>query len=585
MQPKFNIDRPKVSDDEINKHKDFDKLVKQFKEQSINKAKSDKSWWKNNYIRYAAVIAGVTVICTVTYTSLFKKQNANDKIITQKQEQTQVPSTPIKFINEPFQKAKVNYTSYKVDNSKGADIKHPSNSKIKIPKSTFVNKQGEEIKGEVEILYREIHDQAEIIASGIPMTYDSAGIRSTFESAGMFEIKGYQNGEPVYIKKDQPLTVEFSSKDADDHFNQYYLDTVAKNWQYIKRDNPVALASAKPQTAEDKAALKKLELKYEPAIKAIPKRIDSVKVVYTKKIDKLEKPAQPAKPNKSSGRPQFELDVDYKEFPELAAFKNAQFEIGAENQNFDKSLTAITWSSADISEGPTKGKNYLLTLKLRDRVEKLIVYPVLSGNDYEAAEKKYEDKFEKYKTLLAKREADEKKLKEEMEAKQAAYLAQQKKLEAELIRERVRLQQQEANALNSRISSGGIAGVISRVFSVSSFGIYNSDCARPMPQGQVINPVFVLNSDSKPIFPGMMYLIETNRNIVFNFTPDKIKNISIDPFTPYSACIIAGSNVYVISKEEFAKVINEKGNKFTVQKLNSDVSDLFELKKAMGLPS
>jgi hypothetical protein len=585
MQPKFNIDRPKVSDDEINKHKDFDKLVKQFKEQSINKAKSDKSWWQNNYIKYAAVIAGVTVICTVTYTSLFKKQNADDKIITKKQEQTQVPNTPTKFINEPFQKAKVNYTTYKVDNSKGADIKHPSNSKIKIPKSTFVNKQGQEIKGEVEILYREIHDQAEIIASGIPMTYDSAGIRSTFESAGMFEIKGYQNGEPVFIKKDQSLTVEFCSKDADDHFNQYYLDTVAKNWQYIKRDNPVALENAKPQTAEDKAALKKLESKYEPAIKAIPKRLDSVRVVYTKKIDKLEKPSQPLKPNKSSGRPQFELDVDYKEFPELAAFKNAQFEIGAENQNFDKSLTAITWSSADISEGPTKGKNYLLTLKLRDRVEKLIVYPVLSGNDYEAAEKKYEDKFEKYKTLLVKREADEKKLREEMEAKQAAYLAQQKKLEAELIRERARLQQQEANALNNRISSGGIAGVISRVFSVSNFGIYNSDCAQPMPKGQVINPIFVLNDDSKPIFPGMMYLIETNRNIVFNFTPDKIKNISIDPFTSYSACLISGSNVYVISKEEFAKVINEKGNKFTVQKLNSDISDLFELKKAMGLPS
>ncbi|MFO0355737.1 MAG: OmpH family outer membrane protein [Sphingobacteriaceae bacterium] len=585
MQPKFNIDRPKVSDDEINKHKDFDKLVKQFKEQSINKAKSDKSWWKNNYIKYAAVIAGVTVICTVTYTSLFKKQNADDKIITKNEQQTKAPNTPTKFINEPFQKAKVNYTSYKVDNSKGADIKHPSNSKIKIPKSTFVNKQGEEIKGEVEILYREIHDQAEIIASGIPMTYDSAGIRSTFESAGMFEIKGYQNGEPVFIKKDQPLTVELCSKDADDHFNQYYLDTVAKNWQYIKRDNPVALENAKPQSAEDKAALKKLDQKYLPAINAIPKRIDSVKVVYTKKIDKLEKPAQPAKPNKSSGRPQFELDVDYKEFPELAAFKNAQFEIGAENQNFDKSLTAVTWSSADISEGPTKGKNYLLTLKLRDRVEKLIVYPVLSGSDYEAAEKKYEDKFEKYKTLLAKREADEKKLKEEMEAKQAAYLAQQKKLEAELIRERVRLQQQEATALSNRISSGGISGVISRVFSVSNFGIYNSDCAQPMPQGQVINPIFVLNDDSKPIFPGMMYLIETNRNIVFNFTPDKIKNISIDPFTQYSACLISGSNVYVISKEEFAKVINEKGNKFTVQKLSSDISDLFELKKAMGFPS
>ena len=83
MQPKFNIDRPKVSDEEINKNKDFDKLVKQFKEQSINKAKSDNSWWKNNYVRYAAVIAGATVIVTVTYTALFHKPNTekNDKII------------------------------------------------------------------------------------------------------------------------------------------------------------------------------------------------------------------------------------------------------------------------------------------------------------------------------------------------------------------------------------------------------------------------------------------------------------------------------------------------------------------------
>ena len=145
MQPKFNIDRPKVSDDEINKHKDFDNLVKQFKEQSITKARSDKSWWKNNYIKYAAVIAGVTVICTVTYTALFNKSTkeiaSNDKTTTLKdQENKNTKNT--KLINEPFEKIKVNNTSYKVDNSKGAEIKHPTGYKIKIPKRSFVNKAG-----------------------------------------------------------------------------------------------------------------------------------------------------------------------------------------------------------------------------------------------------------------------------------------------------------------------------------------------------------------------------------------------------------------------------------------------------------
>ncbi|MBK6521644.1 MAG: hypothetical protein IPG08_04560 [Sphingobacteriaceae bacterium] len=411
MQPKFNIDRPKVSDDEINKHKDFDNLVKQFKEQSITKARSDKSWWKNNYIKYAAVIAGVTVICTVTYTALFNKSTkeiaSNDKTTTLKDQNTKNTKST-KFINEPFEKIKVNNTSYKVDNSKGAEIKHPTGSKIKIPKSSFVNKAGEEIKGEVEILYREIHDQAEIIASGIPMRYDSAGKEFTFESAGMFEITGSQNGEPVFIKHDKPLTVEFNSTQTEDRFNQYLLDTVAKNWTYIKRDNPVLSPQQQPPNpAEAKQELKKLEQKYLPAIAAIPKRIDSVKVVYTKKIEKLEKPSQPIKPNKSAGRPQFELDVDYKEFPELSAFKNAVFEIGSESTNYKPEMKDITWSSAEIEEGPTKGKNYILVLKLKQRIEKLVVYPVLSGTDFADASKKYEEKFEKYKTLQTKRLADE----------------------------------------------------------------------------------------------------------------------------------------------------------------------------------
>jgi len=588
MKPKFNIDRPKISDDEINKHKDFDKLVKQFKEQSINKARSDNSWWKNNYIRYAAVIAGATVICTVTYKALFNtpKTSTDDKTTTLSQNKTtnKVPVST-KFINEPFTKLKVNYTTYKVDNSKGANLKHHTNSKIKIPKNTFVNKKGEEITGEVEIMYREFHDQADIITSGIPMTYDSAGIKSTFESAGMFDIQGSQNGEPVFMKQGKAVTVEFASTQTEDHFNQYFLDTVAKNWKYLKRDNPVEFIADKKTETNPKEALKKLEEKYQPAINIIPKRIDSVKVVYTKKIEKLEKPVQPVKPNKSSGRPQFELEVDYKDYPELEAFKNAVFEIGAENTNYKPEMKDVTWSSAEIEEGPQKGKNYILVLKLRQRTEKLIVYPVLSINDYEVASKKYEQKFEKYKVLQTKRQADEEKLKAEMEAKQAGYLAIQKNLQEAFVREKVRIQQEMTTSLNTQIKSGGIVSVISRVFDISNFGIYNSDCGRPSPSGQVINPVFVLSADGKPIFPNTLYIIESGRNIVFAYNQANMNTINIDPKLTYSACLLIGPNVYSISREEFSKVVMANGNSFKVNKLGTDITDLFELKKAMGLTS
>lgn len=588
MQPKFNIDRPKVSDDEINKHKDFDNLVKQFKEQSLQKARSDKSWWKNNYIKYAAVIAGATVICTVTYNQIKDKSNTsttNDKTITLKDQQnTKIPSNT-KFINEPFEKLKVKNTAYKVDNSKGAELKHPSGSKIKIPKSSFVNKQGDEIKGEVEILYREFHDQADIIASGIPMRYDSAGTEFTFESAGMFEIKGYQNGEPVFIKHDKPLTVEFSSSQPEDRFNQYYLDTVTKNWTYLKRDNPIMPTQLQPPNApgDVKKELKKLEQKYEPAIAAIPKRIDSVKVVYTKKIEKLEKPSQPAKPNKSSGRPQFELDVDYKEFPELSAFKNAVFEIGTESTNYKPEMKDITWSSAEIEEGPVKGKNYILVLKLKQRVEKLVVYPVLSGADFAAASKSYEEKFEKYKTLQAKRIADEEKLKAEMEAKQAAYMAQQKKLQEEFIKEKALIEKRKVDAINSQLKSGGtISSVITRVFTISNFGIFNSDCGWPAGDTP-LTPIFVVNEKAAPIQPYTIYLIEVGRNMVYTYGINDLKSIKVSRDRKYSFCVLSGTDFYTVHPTEFTRVIQSGSNNFNVAKLGSDISDVGELKKAIGI--
>src|SRR5690348_9914128 len=86
MQPSFNINRPPVSDEEIEKHKDFDSLVAQFKKQSLKKARGDESWWKNKKVQYSTVILGLTVVCTITYQALKKNPEPStakhDKINT-----------------------------------------------------------------------------------------------------------------------------------------------------------------------------------------------------------------------------------------------------------------------------------------------------------------------------------------------------------------------------------------------------------------------------------------------------------------------------------------------------------------------
>ena len=274
--------------------------------------------------------------------------------------------------------------------------------------------------------------------------------------------------------------------------------------------------------------------------------------------------------------------MDYKEFPELSAFKNAVFEIGSESTNYKPEMKDITWSSAEIEEGPTKGKNYILVLKLKQRIEKLVVYPVLSGNDFADASKKYEEKFEKYKTLQAKRVADEAKLKAEMEAKQAAFMAQQQKIQEEYIKQKARLQKEAELAVTTQIKAGGVVPAITRVFSISNFGIFNSDHPCNLPStSEEIQPMFVSNGAKEEIQPNTIYLIETNRNIVFTYGNGS--RMKIDSKVPYSMCILVGPNVYIISKEEFSRAVSSKDNNFNVTKLGSEITDVYELKKAMGL--
>jgi hypothetical protein len=588
MEPKFNLDRPKVSDEEINKNKDFANLVKQFKEQSIQKARNDANFLKNKKATYATVIAGIAVICTVTYFTVFNKQNkqtaTNDKTNTLASTKNDKSLDNKKaFISPPSQKLNVPYSSYKVNSAKGGELAHHTRSKIKVPKNAFVNKNGQDIVGDVEIQYREFHDQADIIASGIPMQYDSAGTNYTFESAGMFDVRGYQNGEEVFIRPGKPITVELNSSQPADAYNQYYLDTVAKNWHVIKHDTPVlpkeksAIAIHSKEVAPAKS---KQEAALENKIQSIPKKVDSVKVVYTKKIETIPQPKQPSKPAKATGRPQWELDVNYKDFPELAAFKNAVFEVGAENKNYNKELQQITWSNAVITEGTQKGKNYTLTLRKRNREEKLIVYPVLSGENYEKALEVYDRKFNEYNGLVAKRDAEEQKLKAEMEAKQKVFMEEQKKLSAELLKEQIRIRREMEAQFAKEEENGATAANVKRVFTVNNFGVYNSDCARSMPNGPYIEPRYA--SNGVPLDPGSVMLVEHGRNIVYDMSNSAYR-FMYDKNKKYTLCVVAGGNLYLCGKEEFDQVVKSGNSKFNLQQFPSENAGVADLKKALEI--
>ena len=593
MGTKFNIDRKPVPDEEINSHKDFGELIKTFKKQSIEKARSDVSFLKNKKITYTAIIAGATILCTVTYFSVFKnnkaKQTTYDKITTIPfQTNTQNSKSKKAFIAPPISKLNVPYQKFKLKNDQGATLVTQSNSKIKIPKNAFIDKKGETIIGDVEIQFREFHDQADIIASGIPMKYDSAGIQSHLESAGMIDIKGFQNNEPIFINPKKEITVELQSTQSADKFNMYALDTVAQNWIYLHRDNSLKgqlekkgvkrTFSQVDSVMNENAITKKLRKQ----IDEIPPKIDIEKATYSKKINQLPKSIEPTKPAKAiEGRPKFQLDVSAKEFPELATFKNMVFEVGSENKNYNSNLSEITWSSAEISEGTQRGKNYLLTLKLRNRVEKLIVYPALTGKDYDEAIKAYDTKYSEYKNVLAKRLAEEKRLKLEFEKKQAEYIAQQKKLNDDLVKERIKIRQEQEKELANQFNSIGNNQKVVRVFQISNFGIYNSDCPNTLPSGEVLHPIYLVNVNTPLLNVSNTYLICKDKNLVYNINSKE--PLRFNPNEKYSLCIIANGKTYLCNDETFSKNTSNKQNKINLIELNSDIDNVHDFKKALGI--
>ncbi len=612
MQPKFNINRPEISDDEINKHKNFEQLVKQFKQQSIQKAKHDKSWWKSKKVRYSAVIAGISVICTISYFALFNNSNykkTNEKIITSNvtlgvvEANKQKPITK-NFIHQPSQKLKINYTAYKISNAKGGEITHPTSSKIKIPKNSFVDKNGKNIVGDVTIEYREFHDIGDVIISGIPMLYDSAEIKRNFETAGMFDIKGSQNGEPVFINTNKKVEVNLASHTDETKFNQYYLDTIKKTWEYLKKDvvdkskyDDKSIDgsdnNSKFNDENDGQSNSGTNLKNSPKLSAlknqieivIPKKIDSVKIVYNKKVETLPKATEPTKINKPSGRQTFQLDADKKEYPELAAFDNILFEIGDENKNYTKEMSDITWNDVKISEGPQKGKNYILTLIYRSRKEKLIVYPVLSGNDLVKAQKIYQQKFKDYEGLVEKRKVDETKLVEELKAKQVAYLADINAKKAEYDKEikklEIQMQQQRQNQLAEQFNSMGNSTKARRIFQISNFGVFNSDCPHAQPQGKSVEPIFV--NGNTTLMPDLIYVIEHNNKTVVTLSYENNYKFNYDPKNQYSIVAFRNNKLFMCSKNVFKDVINTNSNKFIVTELENSVDNISDFKKALEI--
>ncbi len=151
------------------------------------------------------------------------------------------------LVHPPFPGVDVRKNIYETDAAAGGEIEYPSGTRIFIPQNAFVDANGNEVKGNVTIDYREFRDPVDILVSGIPMDYDSGGVKNHFVSAGMFEMNASVNGQEVFLAPGKNVDMKFAVVDTGDDFNFYKLDE-QKGWQYLNNPGKVEKDNADTAT-------------------------------------------------------------------------------------------------------------------------------------------------------------------------------------------------------------------------------------------------------------------------------------------------------------------------------------------------
>jgi hypothetical protein len=544
MKRKVNINRPEISSEEITKRKDFNSVLK------THAGISAKPLIKKPWFLSSVVVATVAVVTTAILL------NANKKIeapISEKVEISSADSLALEAfykseeakpcINPPLEGVNVTYTTYKVSAEKGGTLDFKTGSRIIIPKNAFADANGKIIKGEIELRYREFHDAADFFVSGIPMTYDSAGVRYQFESAGMIEMLAYQNGEQVNMASGKSINVEMASDYKGTEYNLYKLDTVKNNWSCLGKDKVVAKYNKEIESDEDVFNTDD-ELRATPEYKTLETKKAELQKVKEAEMAALPKPSpEPMKPQQvKKGKYTFNIDVEAKEFPELSVYKGLLFEVGDENITFNKSMYDIVWDEAIIKEGNKAGENYNLTLKKGTKKYDLIVYPVFEGKNYETALKNYQEKFNKYKGTLDKRIAQEKKVEEDFQAKKLQYELEQK----ELVR---KASERQANQFKEMDTDQKVR----RMFAINGFGVYNCDNPSVYPKG-VLCTANLKADKGRDLKCYEVYLVDKQKNGLFTYSRNPISTFSFNPKSTNLLWTVEDGVLYWLKPEQFNSI-------------------------------
>ncbi|MBI3135828.1 MAG: hypothetical protein HYZ14_14215 [Bacteroidetes bacterium] len=258
------------------------------------------------------------------------------------------------IINPPLKGDFQNDTVFVIDPTIENRVETPNGSSVVIPANTLVDADGNVIAEPSEISFVQYHSAVDILASGIPMTYDSAGASHNFESAGMFSLHGESQDKPVFIKSGAAINVNLAS-DKDEAFNFYQMNEQSGHWTYEHAPQPVLSNQ-----------------RYDPSVK----------------------PIEPKKA--TNGAFVLDLNFDLSSYSELSVFSGIVWEYTGEHDSLDprnnKEVASTKWTDFELTPTYEKAYEYLLTMKNKTKSFTTKVMAALNGDDFDQAMSTFQTK-------------------------------------------------------------------------------------------------------------------------------------------------------------------------------------------------
>lgn len=401
MKDNYNIktNPPELSSEQISKHQDFDALFAKFQEadvsseseavestpvRSINQERKMSPILKYGTGALMAVAASVLLVFMIRQSM----STGNFEVPLDQINEAYALQAPMPNIQQPYGNLVVN------EAENGETLNYESGSKIIVPASAFVDEKGKPVTGKVDIQYREFNDHVDMFLAGVPKEMDK---HQNLQSVGMMEIKGFQDGKPVYLSMDKTLEVELQGRLAANiptsDLKVYVYGKQEDTWEYVTNDNVEVLAATTTNGTTTSNETPE------------PTKTEEELLAEARKTLARSQPSKPIEPGVRENMQIFKFDINKEEFPELAAY-NQNVELMALASQMTAATFDTSWNSVTLTgQGENKYKMELVyETNDGDIVRTFEVYPAVEYT--EEAEELYQEKLKEYEIRMKQWEKD-----------------------------------------------------------------------------------------------------------------------------------------------------------------------------------